>query len=124
MHWLIKSEALLSRIMVAKCLQPFLTLYLLTIKLRGNLLQDLSFQSEKDLFPWELPANLQPKMGHMPIPKPVPKTRQCHELNILGLNSWTNHWQGMALLLNQWLDLPEPGMASIFMGVFGLCWER
>lgn len=51
MHWLFTLEVLLGRIMVAKRLQQFLTLYLLTVKLRGNLLQDISFQSEKDLFP-------------------------------------------------------------------------
>ena len=57
-HLLIKLEVLLSPVMVAKCLQRFLTLYLLTVKLRGNLLRDISFQSEKDLFPWEPPASL------------------------------------------------------------------
>lgn len=62
--------------------------------------------------------------GHLPFPKPVPVARPGHGLNILGLNSWTNHGQGMELLLNQWRPLPGLGMASIFREVFGLCWER
>lgn len=78
----------------------------------------------KGLFSYEPPAGLQPELGHVPIPKPVPMARQCHRLNNLGLSSWTHRWQGMELSLNQWAPLLELEMASVFKEVFPLCWNR